>query len=192
MALTVESDGSTSVLVVQVKGDGVREYIVPLDFIGKKDIMIANGTVSWADQRWGWRMGSKKIIHETPIAEVGLGFGHVPPQTSTKIKVHNIRLLPEVKSALLNPVIKLGQGSLQIEGRIDSDHYIWYTGGPNVRVMDLNWNEVQQLPVKKKRFLAPANASHYSVHATQVENPPMLAVQMFTFGKAMPISLPSK
>jgi len=189
IGLTVTGDGSGAVLLIQLKGRGFADYIVPLDFKGTREIVIPNGTASWTDENWFWTMDVKKMQHEYPIGQVGLALGHVPPGTKATATVSNLRLLAEEAASLLNPTLMIGKGSLQITGTIQSDHYIWYTGGDSVGVYDLNWNEVARLPVKKDDFIAPGKGADivYQILSEGKDPFPQLGVEIFTAGKPMAI-----
>jgi hypothetical protein len=189
LGLTVTGDGSGALLLIRLRGHGVCEYIVPLDFTGPRDIVIPNGTASWTDLRWFWKMDIKNMRHEGPIGLVRLGFGHVPPGTDATAVVSNLRLLTEIPSSLVNPTLKINDGELQIKGEVKSDHYIWFTGGDTVGVYDLNWNEVGRLPVTKKDFVVPGKGSQveYQILSEGAEPSPQLGVEIFTAGEPMPM-----
>lgn len=191
VGLTVSGDGSGAILLIQLKGHGVADYIVPLDFKGKRDIVIPISIASWSDARWFWTMPVGHMAHEYPIAQVGLAMGRVPGNTKATATVSNLRLLAEEPAALINPTLNIGKGSLQIKGSIKSDQYIWYTGGNDVGVYDLNWNQVTRLPVVKRDFIATAKGQDmsYEVQSEGQGDKPQLGVQIFTSGKPMQITM---
>ncbi len=184
IGLTVTGDGSGAVLLIQLRGHGLCDYVVPLDFTGTRDIVIPTSIASWTDQRWAWTMSVKNMRHEGPIGLVQLALGRVPPKTHASAVVSNLRLLAETPATLVNPTLKLNAGALQILGEVKSDHYIWHTGGDTVGVYDLNWNEVQRLPVRKQDFVAPAKGSQIEYQVlSEGDGPlPQLGVQIFTAG----------
>jgi hypothetical protein len=115
---------------------------------GPREIVIPCGEVSCSDARWGWRFETKGSKYGR-LHRLSIGLGKVPPKTTVDIAVANIRVLPEVPAALVNPVITLGAGSLQIAGTVSSESYVWYKGGDTIGVYDLNWNKIADLPVRK-------------------------------------------
>ena len=59
LAMDLTGDGSGAVLLLQLSGRGVRDYVVKLDFTGSRSVTIPAGETSWADGNWGWRFGAK-------------------------------------------------------------------------------------------------------------------------------------
>lgn len=189
IGLTVTGDGSGAVLLIQIKGHGQADYVVPLDFTGTRDIVIPNGTVSYTNKNWFWSLEVKHMRHKQPIASVGLAIGHAPAKTKATATVSNLRFLAEEPASLINPTLKIGEGSLQINGTIKSDHYIWYKRGSKVGVYDINWHEVAKLPVAKSNFIAPGKGKGITYQIeSEGKNPfPQLGVQIFTADKPMTI-----
>ena len=187
LGLTVTGDGSGALLLVQLRGSGQADYILPIDFTGTKEVMIPSGIASWTDQRWFYSMGVKRMLHEEPVVQVGLSFGHVPPETHARVEISNLRLLAESPASLVNPTLKINGGLLQIKGDVEADHYIWYTGEDTVGVYDLNWNAVERLPVQKQDFVVPGKGTdiEYQVLSEGDDLHPQLGVQIFTVGDPM-------
>ncbi len=181
IGLTVTGDGSGAVLVLQAHCHGARDYIVVVDFKGPREIVIPCGEVSWSDARWGWRFATKGSKYGT-LRRMSIGLGKVPPKTTVDIKVSKIRLLPEVPTALINPVIMIGAGSMQLSGTVPSDSYVWYTGGDTIGVYDLNWKKRADLPVKKKAFIAPRGPLQIRVESPGSNPMPWLECQFFVKG----------
>ena len=50
---STSGDNSGALLLVQL---GNRDYVVTIDFVGRRYVEIPNGEVSWATGAWGWRM----------------------------------------------------------------------------------------------------------------------------------------
>ena len=162
IGMRVTGDGSGAMLVVNVEGRGQRDYVVKLDFTGPRDIEIPCGMVAWGDPNWGWRNRTGKISYVS-IQGIKMGLGIVPPKTKVKVKVENLRILKEHDATLINPTIHLSKGSLNIKGKVSSDHYLWYTGGEYIGVYDLNWNKVQDLAVVKHDFVATHGEQTFAV-----------------------------
>ena len=178
IGLTVTGDGSGAVLVMQVHCSGPRDYVVPLDFRGTREIIIPCGEVSWTDARWGWRFATKGSGYGT-LGRIALGLGKVPPKAHVDITVAKIRVLPEIPTALKNPVINMGGGAMQINGSIPSESYAWYQGGDTIGVYDRNWNKTAELPVKKRSFTAPHGPLPIWVESKDSDPAPWLECQFF-------------
>ncbi|MEI8340819.1 MAG: hypothetical protein WCH43_04680 [Verrucomicrobiota bacterium] len=187
IGLTVTGDGSGAVLVLQAFFRGERDYVVPLDFKGTRDIIIPCGEAAWADARWGWFMRTKGAEYGK-LSRMAIGLGKVPPKTSVDIKVSNIRVLPEIPTELNHPIIKLGSGTLQIEGKVSSETYLWFQGGDKVGVYDLNWKKIADLPVKKQNFTATQGPLKISVECPGADPLPWLECQFFVKDTPMAIT----
>ena len=74
VGMEVNGDGSGATLLVQIRGQGLRDFAVPIDFTDHRSIEIPNGEVSWAQACWGWRMETKHCNY-AKIGSVNLGFG---------------------------------------------------------------------------------------------------------------------
>ena len=170
LALRVNGDGSGAILVVRVQACGVRDYVVPIDFTGPRDIEIPSPECSYSEGRWRW-MPAYKRLRGGPVTEVRLGFAMVPPKTTASVGIKGLRFLPEVPAALLNPVIKAGKGSLRVTGLVPAAHILWYRGGQTAGVYDLNWNQVDALPVESDNFLLPAGTSSFSIESQSTARP---------------------
>ncbi len=178
IGLTVDGDGSGAILVIQPNSRGRRDYIVPLDFKGERNIIIPCGEAAWADARWGWRMETKGSQY-TGLKKVSMAIGKVPPKTSVDIKVSNLRVLPEIPTVVINPIINISSGSMCITGKVYSESYLWFQGGDTVGVYDLNWNKIADLPVKKQNFIAPKGAVKLSLACHDANPAPWLEWQFF-------------
>ena len=189
IALTVTGDGSGAVLVLQAHSHGARDYIVVLDFKGPREIVIPCGEVSWSDARWGWRFETKGSKYGA-LRRMSIGLGKVPAKTTVDISVANIRVLPEIPTALRNPVITLGAGSMHITGSIPSESYVWYKGGDTLGVYDLNWKKISDLPVKKQNFTAPKGSLQIRVESQGSNPEPWLECQFFV--KDAPMTMPAE
>ena len=94
-------------------------------------------------------------------------------------------LLAETPAVLVNPTLKINDGELQVLGEVKSDHYLWFTGGDTVGVYDLNWNEVDRLPVSKRDFVVPGKGAEIAYRLlSEGDGPfPQLGVEIFTAGE---------
>ena len=98
--------------------------------------------------------------------------------------------MAEEPSSLVNPTLKINEGSLKITGEIKSDHYVWYAGGDDVRVYDLNWNKLEDLPVTLKNAEAASGEAEISVTNHNKNGNPWLECQFFV--KDTPMKVLSK
>lgn len=188
VGLTVTGNDSGALLVVQVYQPwGAKDYVVPVDFTGRKEIVIPCGEASWADGQWGLRFSTKNNRYG-PVNRVALGFGKVPANTRAEVKVENLRLLGEVASLLKDPVIHAAQGTLSIKGEVSSDRYLWYQGGDSVGVYDLNWNLVSTLPVVSQAYAVETGFSEFWIEHEGNGVHPWLDVQFIAKGEAFTVN----
>ena len=177
---TVNGDGSGALLVITIGEHSKRDYIVPIDFTGTREIQVPSGEVAWGDPNWGWRHGTAKFDY-TRIRKISVGFGTVPPKTHAKVTVSNIRPLREVACEVQDLAITLGPDrKLVVPDTIPSGHYLWYRGGDSVGLYDINWNQVRDLAVTKNTFIAPAGDMDLSIGSQNSDQLPWLEVQFFT------------
>ena len=193
IGMHVTGDGSGAILVFQIPG---RDYVVPIDFTGRRYVEIPNGEAAWFEARWGWRMGSKSTQYGG-VRQCKLGFGHIPARTDVKVKVEGLKALVEIPTELVDPVIRTGNGTLAIKGSVDSGQYLVYEGGDTAGVYDQNWHLLKELDVKKSDYVVPNGWSEVSVTGKARSNAgneeaakaattiPWLEVQFITEGEAM-------
>lgn len=188
LALDVIGDGSGAVLVIQLHGRGVRDYVVKIDFKGKREIVIPNGEAAWANGCWGYRIGAKQFDYQQPVTEFSMGFGYVPPQTTPEVRVARLRTLADKPTILRNPVIRIGTGSLQVQGDIATGSYLQYQGGTTAQVFDSNWNHQADLPIEKVGFVMPEGQAPVRVDVGAGAPRPWITVQFVTRGKPVPLA----
>ncbi len=187
LGLVVTGDGSGAILVVRIGGQGTRDYVVHLDFKGRRYIEIPSPQVSWADARWPF-FNAYKRWRGNGIRTISLGIDRVKPNSQASVLLEDLRFLPEKPSALNNPRINVGEGSLSIHGRIPSGHYLWYQGGDQVGVYDLNWNKLTDLPVTLHGATAASGDTAISVTNFNPEGDPWLEVQFFAKDTPLPVA----
>ncbi|MHB8971007.1 MAG: hypothetical protein ACYC3X_11335 [Pirellulaceae bacterium] len=185
ISMDVTGDGSGAVLVLQAFSAGVRDYVVKINFTGKRSVIIPNGEVSWADGNWGWRFGAKHFDYHGNVSRLALGFGYIPARTSPRVKVENLRVLADQASKLVNPVITTGAGTLTIDGEIATSQYVQYDGGDQASVYDENWNKVRDVQVHLKDFTMPTGFAPVAVQVADGSPRPWLEVQFMTRGEPM-------
>lgn len=186
LGMVVTSDGSGAILVVRTSGQGGRDYVVHLDFTGKRYIEIPSPQVSWADGRWPF-FDHYKRWRGNSISKISLGIDRVKPNSEASVLLEDLRFLPEKPSALVNPSIHLGSGRFTINGTIPSDRYLWYQGGDTVGTYDLNWSKLEDLPVTLANAEAASGDVDLSVTNHNPDGSPWLEVQVFVKDAHMPV-----
>lgn len=177
ISMWVTGDGSGAVLTLQIPGG---DYVVPIDFTGRRYIEIPNAQVAWAQGGWGWRMGSKHA-HYDKVNWLKLGFGMLPAKSKTRVRVEGLTALREFATELRNPVLHVGDTRLAVKGAIASGQYLTWEGGPNGTVFDANWNRVAELPVAAAGFSAPTGEADCRLEADPGDGPqPWLELQLLT------------
>jgi dienelactone hydrolase len=181
IAFEIDGDGSGAIVLLQLRGRGLRDYVVKVDFKGRRTVRIPCGEASWADGDWGWRMGSKHFDY-AGVRYVSLGFGMVPPRSSPRIRIAGLRQLRDVPSKLVRPVIRIGSGSLAVDGEIETGCYLRYAGGDVATVYDRNWNSLRTLPVVSDGSLMPSGFGTVRIDAAADAPRPWLEVQTIVTG----------
>jgi hypothetical protein len=181
LGLRVTGDGSGALLVFMFAG---RDYVVPIDFVGTRDIEIPNGEVAWAAGCWGWRPATKHAdyAHQRWCR---LGLAYLPPKTKAAVRVEGLTALAETPTELKDPIIRTGTGALTVKGAVASGEYLQYEGGATATVFDENWNRLRKLPVEKKAYVMPSGWAPVSISAADSPTPPWLEVQFMTEGEAL-------
>jgi hypothetical protein len=189
IALEIDGDGSGAIVLLQLHGRGIRDYVVKVDFKGRRTVQIPSGEVSWADGDWGWRFGSKNFDYSA-VRHVSLGFGMIPPRSSPRIRITGLRLLRDVPSKLVRPVIRIGSGSLAVDGEIESGCYLRYDGGDTATVHDRNWNKLRTLAVTSDHSLMPSGFAPVRIDVPEAAPRPWLELQTIVTGE--PIHVPAR
>ena len=182
LALTVTGDGSGALLVIQC--GPWKDYVVPIDFTGRKEIFIPNGEVCRNSSAWGMRYSTKRSSYGV-FHGLFIGFGRVPANTHAKVLIENLRMVGEKPSSIKNPVIHAGAGTLAIQGEVKSDQYLWYQGGDKVGVYDKNWNLQSTLPVVLQDYAVDKGFSEFWIDGECGNPPPWLDVQFITKGETL-------
>lgn len=189
IALEIDGDGSGAIVLLQLHGRGIRDYVVKVDFKGPRTIEIPSGEASWADGDWGWRMGSKHFDY-AQVRYVSLGFGMLPPRSAPRVRIAGLRPLRDVPSKLVRPVIRIGAGSLTVEGEIETGCYLRYDGGDTATVHDRNWNTLRTLPVVADHSLMPSGFAPVRIDVPEAAPRPWLELQTIVTGP--PIHVPKR
>ena len=184
LAMDVVGDGSGAILLVQLKGRGLRDYVVTIDFSGPRRITIPTGETSWANGDWGWRMGAKYFDY-SHVDFVSMGFGSIPPRTNPKVRIANLRTLVDVPSKLIDPVIHIGEGRLAVHGEIATGCYLRYDGGGSAGVYDRNWKKLKELNVTLEDYRMPSGYAPVWVEVSAPAPRPWLELQAIVTGVPM-------
>jgi hypothetical protein len=184
VALTVTGDGSGAFLVVQVGPN--KDYVVPIDFTGRKDIFIPIAEAARTTGRWGMRYSSKSHGYG-PIWAVSIGFGRVPPNTLAKVLIENLRMVGETPSSVKNLTVHAGSGTLTVQGEVKTDQYLWYQGGDSVGVYDLNWHLLQTLPVVRQDYEVDKGFNEFWIDGECANPAPWFDAQFITKGEVIKI-----
>jgi hypothetical protein len=188
IGMYVTGDNSGSVLLFQFPK---RDYAIKLNFTGKRYIEIPNGEAAWANGYWGWRKGTHHGKYKN-IQKYSLGFGYMPPQTHSKVKVEGLKALNELPVQLKQLVITTSEGEIKVKGRVKSGEYITYSGGSIAKVYDKNWNELRELPVEKTNWQVPEGYSNIVIGSDKTKLKPWLEVQVMTEGKGFVVNTKRK
>jgi hypothetical protein len=186
LALTVTGDGSGALLVIEV--GAAKDYMIPIDFTGRKEIFIPCAEVARAAGGWGVKRayGSKRSTYGD-VRSVSIGFGRVPANTHAKVLIEDLRMVGEKPTSIKNPVIHAGQGTLAIQGEVKSSQYLWYQGGDKVGVYDKNWNHQADLPVVKTNYEVDKGFSEYWIEGESADPAPWFDVQFITKGDVISV-----
>jgi hypothetical protein len=187
VALSVTGDGSCALLMIQVGPQ--KDYVVPIDFTGRKDIFIPLGEVARTTGRWGMRYHSRGAGYGA-FNSVSIGFARVPVKTDAKVLVENLRMVGEKPSWIKNPVIHAGSGTMTVLGEIKTDQYLWYQGGDRVGLYDLNWHLLKNLPVRLNNYSVEKGLSDIWIEGESADPSPWFDLQFIAKGEAIPLKTP--
>ena len=186
VGMWVTGDGSGAILLLRIHR---RDYVVPLDFTGRRYVVIPNGEAAWANGLWGWHRGSWKSARYDAVSGFKLGFGMLPPRKKVAVAIEEPQALEELPAELVDPVIAVGRGRLAVKGTVATGQYLAYDGGSEAGVFDANWRPVKRLPATATEYVMPRGYSDVSV-ASPARPAPWLEVQFITRGQ--PIAVPPR
>ena len=184
LGMWVTGDNSGALLLVKLAR---RDYVVPIDFSGRRYVEIPNGEVSWASSDWGWRMETKSADY-SKVRTVEIGFGQLPPGRKATVKVEQLTALGEIPVTLKNPVVQIGSGQLRVQGAIGSGQFLQYTSGDHATLYDENWHQLGEFPVEKNNYIMPTGQGTVTVTSEQNSPTPWLDVQFITTGTPMTLT----
>lgn len=186
VGLEINGDGSGATLLVQIRGQGIRDYAVPIDFTGRRWIEIPNGEVAWAQGCWGWRMDTKHCNY-AKVGALNLGFGYIPPGCKPSVTVARLQALAEIPVTLTNPVLTLGSRRVTMTGSVASGEYLDYQGGATATVCDANWNPLRTLSVSGSGEI-PTGPLAVALDAATTGPKPWLEIQITTEGEPLVVT----
>ena len=181
LACTVEGDGSGALLLLQV---GQRDYIIPLDFTGGREVVIPHGEAAWARADWGWRMETKHNDYGN-VRRVKVGLPQMARAGTSAATITNLRALAEIPRPLVDPVVRVGERVLRLRGTVPSGYYLKYENG-RARVFDPDWRPRGELAVEGA-LTAPAGAARYRVEDAGDGPEPWLELQFSVRGEPMTV-----
>lgn len=181
LGMWVTGDNRGALILVKL---GRRDYIVPIDFNGRRYVEIPNGEVSWASSAWGWRMETKSTDYSN-VRSLQIGIGQMPPGRRTSVRIEELTALGETPVELENPVIQVGAGWLRVRGSIPCGQFLQYTGGNKATLYDENWRRRAELSVETTDCLMPRGQTDITVKTEHTGPAPWLDVQFITEGVAI-------
>lgn len=184
MRLVVFGDGSGASLVVTLHGRGRRDFVFPIDFTGRRELLIPTGFASWSRGDWGWR-GETRHFEFGRLYQIELGFGVVPEGTSPRVMVESLDLISGYATAVNKLSLVAGDSALQVDGPVYTDEYLWFQGVDEVQVYDLNWNLRRSIPIKRRGFRFEPGT--YPMHFWAEDTQPHVELQMISLSE--PIGL---
>jgi len=181
LACTVEGDGSGALLLLQV---GQRDYIIPLDFTGEREVVIPHGEVAWVRADWGWRMETKHNDYGN-VRRVKVGLPQMARAGTSTAIVTKLRALAEIPRPLVDPVVRVGERVLRLRGTVPSGYYLKYENG-RAQVLDPDGRPRGELAAEGA-LTAPAGAARYRVDDAGDGPEPWLELQFSVRGEPMKV-----
>lgn len=178
IGMWVTGDGSGSLLVLRLPH--IRDYVVKLDFKGRKYCEIPNGEVFWAGSDWGGPTRCAATRYNYNPNWFKMDFGSIPPRKNAKVTVDGLKALKDFPSALVDPLIRVGNGTLTIKGTVKTDEIVKYEGGKTVTLYDRNWNRISDLPATAENYVMPTGYHKVSVSGNHNGPPPWMFVRFIT------------
>jgi hypothetical protein len=180
IGMWVTGDGSGPLVVLRLPH--IRDYVVKLDFKGRKYFEIPNGEVFWAGADWGGPIRSAATAFNYHPNWFKLDFGEIPARKTARVTVEGIKALKDIPAALVNPVISIGRGKLSVQGTVKSDQILQYEGGKSATLYDRNWNKIADLPVKVDKYVMATGYHKVTVTGDQKNPQPWMFVRFITEG----------
>lgn len=185
--LDIVGDGSGAVLVCQLHGRGVRDYVVKIDFKGPRQFTIPNGEAAWTAACWGWRFDAHHFDYDAAVTRVNVGFGYIPARCRAKVVVRRLELMDNVVAPLRDAAVHVGSGVLRTRGEVLPGEYLTYSAETGVQVTDANWKFLRTLDFAVERWVASSGPVEVRVEAASAPDQPWLELQVTTRGEPFPI-----
>jgi hypothetical protein len=172
IAVTVEGDGSNSVLHVWLGMKFARVYAIDIDFTGKRTIEIPNGEACQNRIEYNNMKTTTGFRYNMYVDRFGAYLTEVPAGKKAGVAILDIRTLHEDHEAgLTDPALILNGVKASVSGSIPYNHYIVYPGGPQAKVYNSTWNFVQDLPVNLEgEYRAVQGKNTFSIETASSAN----------------------
>ena len=180
VGMWVTGDGSGSLVVLRLPS--IRDYVVKLDFKGRKYFEVPNGEAFWAGADWGGPIRSAATACNYNPKWFKLDFGSIPARKTVKVTVEGIKALKDIPARLVNPVIGVGGGRLSVQGTVKTDEILQYEGGKSATLYDKNWNKIADLPVLADKYVMTTGYHKVTVTGDQDSPQPWMFVRFITEG----------
>jgi hypothetical protein len=151
------------------RGSGqARDYVVPINFTGRRWIEIPTGEQGWRVKNWGWAIATRQTLDYQYISSISIGFGHIPANKSCSVLVEGMTALAETAEALVNPTITLGGQLVSITGTIATENHFILDPNGTFTVYDQLWNVVFTRQLSSR--LLPANLTSFRMQSASSSN----------------------
>lgn len=164
IGLSVTGDGCGASLVVRLYSGKGRDYVVPINFEGKKWIEIPNGEQGWRVKNWGWTNQAHKVLNYWKINQIMIGLGHIPQNTSCSVLIEGLTALSEIHETFVSPSITVGQNSVSISGEIETENHFILDPNGKFTVYDQLWNVIYCERLESL-YLSPTNSVNFRMHS---------------------------
>jgi len=165
VGLWVTGDGCGATLIVRLRSSHGRDYAIPINFTGKRWVEIPNGEQGWRIKNWGWTNKAQKVLNYKKINQIMVGLGHIPKKTTCDVLVEGLTALSEIHETFVNPVITLGENSVNIPGEISTENHFVLDPDGKFTVYDQSWNTVYHKRVETFS-LSPAQSTNFRIEST--------------------------
>ncbi|WP_040914077.1 hypothetical protein [Lentisphaera araneosa] len=180
LKMVVEGDASGALLVVTLRGRGEKDYILPINFKGEKEVVIPCGEVASSNANWSWRTGINYFDYKD-IHSLRLGFGKVLAGSKPRVKIKALELMEERQVQVNEIQVTAGNNKLEIKGAFQTGEYLWYQGGGTVGVYDQNWNKLREVKVDSASFDLAQGHHNFSIKTAGAS--PFIEAQFFVKAK---------
>ena len=191
LGLWVTGDNSGATLVIRLsRGGGGRDYVVPINFTGRRWIVIPSCEAGWRVSNWGWTWMAGQTIDYQYIDNIKIGIGHIPASTTCSVKVDGLVAMKETAEGLVNPTITLGGQSVNVTGTIASGNNFILEPNGLFTVYTTNWVGVS---TQQLSGLLPASLTSFKMQSASSSSNIWLEIGVQAApGAAVPLSMSMK